>query len=117
MKLSECKVGLEVISELSQHKGEIGFITGFGENGIEEVIPVVKWGVSEIESEIHWSNIELSVDLTKLEKPPIGIMPRHIYNDLRAKEIIRVMGEFMECGEPIKAEWVEELSDLVLNTL
>jgi len=51
------------------------------------------------------------------KKLPIGIMPRHIYNDLRAKEIIRAMGEFMECGEPIKAEWVEELSDLVLNVL
>jgi len=109
MKLSECRVGLEVKSMLSSKKGEIGFITGFGQNGIDEVIPVVKWESSGIESEIHWSNIELADDLAKLEKPPIGLMPKKIHDEKRAAEIVLAMNRFLEGNMAIPREWVAEL--------
>ena len=47
------------------------------------------------------------------EKPPLGIVPRHIHDEYRAREIIFALLRYLDAGKPIPREWLEELSDRV----
>ena len=47
------------------------------------------------------------------EKPPLGITPRYIHDEHRAREIIFALLRYLDAGKPIPREWLEELSDRV----
>ncbi len=46
----------------------------------------------------------------QLEKPVIGLRPKHISDSLRIKEILEAMGRYYEAGMKFPQEWVDELS-------
>ena len=47
------------------------------------------------------------------EKPPLGLMPEHIFNHIqnteRINEIIQAMKRYSEAQRPIPTVWIEEL--------
>jgi hypothetical protein len=47
------------------------------------------------------------------EKPPLGIAPRYIIDEQRAREIIFGILRFIDARRPVPREWLEELFDRV----
>ena len=47
------------------------------------------------------------------EKPPLGIVPRYVIDEQRAREIISGILRFIDAGSPVPREWLEELFDRV----
>lgn len=47
-----------------------------------------------------------------VEKPPLGLRPRHIANQLRKREILDAMIRYCDANKPIPLDWVKELEDL-----
>jgi len=45
-------------------------------------------------------------------KPPIGLMPRWLHDEIRAEEIQEAIRRYRVADYPIPIEWVEELKDL-----
>lgn len=56
---------------------------------------------------------EIEEDKTpKCEKPPLGIMPKYIWDKKREKELSQAMIRYISYGKEIPAEWVEEYNEL-----
>ena len=47
------------------------------------------------------------------EPPPLGIVPRYIHDELRAREIIAAVLRYLDAVKPVPREWLEELFDRV----
>ena len=45
-------------------------------------------------------------------KPPLGLRPKYIAYSERLKEIHAAMGRYLEAGQVIPVEWVEEFDKL-----
>ena len=54
-----------------------------------------------------------------MEKPPIGLMPREIYERIseckRIDDIIDAMKRYANVGKTVPIEWVEELEERAKN--
>lgn len=48
----------------------------------------------------------------KIKEPPIGIMPRAIWEDKRKRDIVNAMKRYADEGVPIPLEWIDELNDI-----
>lgn len=48
----------------------------------------------------------------QVKKPPLGLVPRNIANNLRMKEIILAMNRYVADNKKIPSEWINELVDL-----
>ena len=46
------------------------------------------------------------------EKPPIGLTPRWVHNELRAISILSAMQRYIIARTPIPDEWFDELREL-----
>ena len=46
------------------------------------------------------------------EKPPLGLMPRHMWNKKRRDELSEAMLRYMEVGKSIPQEWIDEYNEL-----
>lgn len=46
-----------------------------------------------------------------LRKPPIGIKTRMIWVELRVLDLLDAIKRYVDEGEKVPAEWVQELSD------
>lgn len=46
-------------------------------------------------------------------KPPLGIMPRHIWESKRILDLICTFDRFLAVNHPIPIEWVEEYNYLL----
>lgn len=55
------------------------------------------------------------VTCSLVPKPPIGLRPRWIAEEMRMKEIASAMLRYNEAGKPVPAPWTEELAELVCN--
>jgi malonyl CoA-acyl carrier protein transacylase len=49
---------------------------------------------------------------TERLKPPIGIMPRYVWDEKRAMELLAAIRRYVDAGLMPKKEWVHELCDL-----
>lgn len=47
------------------------------------------------------------------KKPPLGIMPKYIWDKKRLSELCEAVSRYWEAGEPIPIEWIEEYNELV----
>ena len=47
------------------------------------------------------------------EKPPLGIAPRYVIDEQRAREIIAAVLRYLDAVKPVPREWLEELFDRV----
>lgn len=62
----------------------------------------------------------LATDLVKLidqsadyaVKPPLGLIPKHIHDTMRKKEILEAMQRYTDAGKAIPVEWLDELRSL-----
>lgn len=45
-------------------------------------------------------------------KPPIGIMPRKMWDKQRQKDLADAMFRYLEAGMKIPAEWIEEYNEI-----
>lgn len=52
-------------------------------------------------------------DRTVKKKPPLGIMPRWIWERKRCREIAEAICRYTYAGKSIPAEWIEEYNELV----
>jgi hypothetical protein len=57
---------------------------------------------------------EKSVDRLS-NKPPIGIMPKYIWNSKRRHELSDVINRYLFAGFPVPPQWIEEHNELVKN--
>lgn len=48
-----------------------------------------------------------------MDTPPLGIMPRKLWDEQRMTDICDAIDRFMDAGEPVPNEWYSELMDLV----
>lgn len=49
---------------------------------------------------------------SQLEKPPLGVMPRHIWDRKRQTELAEAMQRYLEAGKHIPKEWIDEYNEL-----
>jgi hypothetical protein len=49
-----------------------------------------------------------------MDRPPLGVIPKDIWEYKRMQDLSRAIKEYIDCGrfEPVK-EWIEELSHLL----
>ena len=47
-----------------------------------------------------------------MDKPPLGIVPRKLWDEKRLTDLGDAIGRYMEAGEPVPQEWILELIDL-----
>ena len=47
-----------------------------------------------------------------MQTPPLGLMPRKIWNIQRAGDIFEAMCRYSKAQKPIPLEWIEELEDI-----
>jgi hypothetical protein len=47
------------------------------------------------------------------DKPPLGIMPRHIWESKRILELICTFDRYLNANYPLPIEWVEEYNYLL----
>ena len=52
-------------------------------------------------------------DRTAKKKPPLGIMPRYLWERKRCREIAEAIDRYTYAEKPIPNEWVEEYNELV----
>ena len=53
--------------------------------------------------------------MKKVEKPPIGIMPRHLHIEERIEEIKFGMERYMDKKVSIPLEWFQEYNELAIK--
>lgn len=46
------------------------------------------------------------------EKPPLGIMPRYVWDKKRRVELSEAMQRYMEANKSIPKEWIDEYNEL-----
>lgn len=46
------------------------------------------------------------------EKPPIGIMPRYVWDKKRRDELSEAMQRYIEASKSIPQEWIDEYNEL-----
>ena len=51
------------------------------------------------------------------EKPPIGLVPKHIHDWMRAIAIKEAIERYQEAGIPIQKEWLQEYYDITKNMI
>jgi hypothetical protein len=49
-------------------------------------------------------------------KPPIGIMPKYIWESKRQRELSDAINRYLEAALPVPSEWIEEYNELIKNT-
>ena len=49
----------------------------------------------------------------KTKKPPLGIKPREMHNELRLREVRAAIARYMLDGWPINPDWVAEYNHLI----
>ena len=49
---------------------------------------------------------------TEAIKPPLGVMPRKMWDKQRQKDLADAMFRYLETGMKIPAEWIEEYNEI-----
>ena len=64
---------------------------------------------------------KLAVNLTvcgegeMMEKPPLGLTPKYIHDNMRISEIINAVYRYMDVRKEIPEEWIKEYNELCIN--
>jgi hypothetical protein len=48
-----------------------------------------------------------------MQQPPIGIMPRYIWDEIRLRELAAAISRYVAVYRPVPAEWIEEYNELL----
>ena len=49
---------------------------------------------------------------TQVTEPPLGVMPREIWDRQRQKDLADAMARYLEAGMRIPSEWIEEYNEI-----
>lgn len=49
---------------------------------------------------------------SQTQKPPLGLIPRDVYMQNRALDILAAMGRYVRADKPIPDEWFSELQSI-----
>jgi hypothetical protein len=55
-------------------------------------------------------------DIKMSERPPLGIMPRYIWNEKRLEDLRDAIYRYISAVRPVPAEWIEEYNELLQRT-
>lgn len=58
------------------------------------------------------SRVKEESEVEQVKRPPLGLMPRKIWLQLRVRELLSAMDRYSEEMYRIPVEWIEELSQL-----
>ena len=47
-----------------------------------------------------------------MRKPPLGIMPKHIWEDKRFSELIGAIKRYLDANMVVPVEWIDEYNEL-----
>lgn len=47
------------------------------------------------------------------QKPPLGIIPKCIHDEMRLRELRECIANYMQAGFPLLTEWIEEYNELI----
>ena len=50
-----------------------------------------------------------------MEKPPLGLTPKYIHDNMRISEIINAVYRYMDVRKEIPEEWIKEYNELCRN--
>lgn len=53
-----------------------------------------------------------SFSYTPVDKPPIGVMSREMWNRQRQTDLANAMTRYLEAGMKIPVEWIEEYNEI-----
>lgn len=48
----------------------------------------------------------------EFNRPPLGIVPKYIWQDKRRSEIIQAICRYLNVNLPVPVEWIEEYNEL-----
>jgi hypothetical protein len=48
-----------------------------------------------------------------IEKPPLGLIPKHVHQEIRLNNIKEAIQRYMETNKTIDIRWVEEYNELI----
>lgn len=48
-------------------------------------------------------------------KPPLGVVPKFIWEEMRLNELGRAIREYMDFNLEVRLEWIEEYNELVIK--
>jgi hypothetical protein len=122
--MEDFKIGDRVRHKFRDQETIIKYIDGIGINwtatghyemingNYEKVEPSI---LDELMSQITPEEMEQTkVEMiNKAKKPPIGIVPRRIFEEHRASEIAMAVERYTSHAHPIPIEWVEEYNEIV----
>lgn len=57
-------------------------------------------------------NIYIKLHTPKIKKPPLGLMPKKLWEQLRIQEIVEAIERYANENMPIPAEWIKEYLEL-----
>jgi hypothetical protein len=52
-----------------------------------------------------------------MQKPPIGIMPRKMWDEIRRTELVKAIARYNSANKPVPHEWVIEYLELAKSEL
>lgn len=52
------------------------------------------------------------IEAERVTKPPLGVMPRNLWNRKRQEELAAAMQRYLEAGKSIPREWIDEYNEL-----
>lgn len=55
---------------------------------------------------------EASNDVDSIQAPPIGLMPKRIWDEKRCEAILGAIEKYKQAGKQIPTEWIIELASL-----
>ena len=56
-------------------------------------------------------DIEEYIGTAKHTKPPLGVTPRWLADEMRVREIAEAILRYTEVGKPVPQEWLDELNE------
>lgn len=61
----------------------------------------------------HFTNCPGGNTPSSYVKPPLGLQPQSIHDNLRVKDILAAMQRYVAANKPIPEAWIEELIDKI----
>jgi hypothetical protein len=61
----------------------------------------------------HFTNYPSENTPSSHVKPPLGLQPQSIHDNLRVKDILAAMQRYVAANKPVPNEWLEELIDKI----
>lgn len=65
------------------------------------------------EKPLHCNTCPVRQIVPEGKKPPLGIAPRYVLDELRARDIREAILRYLASGLKIPLEWVEEYNELI----